>query len=189
MYISSFRICGGPVKVQCTCVSHLRWTRFVSITVHLHLRKNYCLCTVLETKRVHHRCETQGHCTFTGPPQMRNEAMYTVFQKGIHCRTYVFQEGIFRRTRSLNHGKSTCARHCKNKTLGTNPSVVSKIPFLCCPPLLCTGEVRERKKNWNEHRRCARGAIANTAKREKRECNAGESDGLQNLGKWVFFKP
>lgn len=25
---ASFRICGGPVKVQCTCVSHLRWTRF-----------------------------------------------------------------------------------------------------------------------------------------------------------------
>lgn len=64
-----------------------------------------CKCTVLETKRVHRRCETQVHCTFTGPPQMRNEAMYIVFPKGIHCRT-----------RSLKHGKSTCARRCKNKT-------------------------------------------------------------------------
>ena len=64
-----------------------------------------CKCTVLETKRVHRRCETQVHCTFTGPPQMRNEAMYIVFPKGIHCRTG-----------SLKHGKSTCARRCKNKT-------------------------------------------------------------------------
>ena len=128
-----------------------------------------CKCTVLETKRVHRRCETQVHCTFTGPPQMRNEAMCIVFPKGIHCRT-----------RSLKHGKSTCARRCKNKTLGTNPSAVSKILFLCCPPLLCTGEVRE-KKNTNERRRCARGAIANTAKGEKRGCNAGESDRAYNL--------
>ena len=33
VYIASFRICGGPVKVQCTCASHLRWT--CKGTVHL----------------------------------------------------------------------------------------------------------------------------------------------------------
>ena len=33
MHIASFRICGGPVKVQCTCASHLWWT--CKGTVHL----------------------------------------------------------------------------------------------------------------------------------------------------------
>ena len=37
VYIASFRICGGPVKVQCTCVSHLQWTRFISSTVYFPL--------------------------------------------------------------------------------------------------------------------------------------------------------
>ena len=77
------------------------------------------MCTV--PLQVHRRCEMK-QCTLYSP-------------QGIHCRT-----------RSLKHGKSTCARRCKNKTLGTNPSAVSKILFLCCPPLLCTGEVRKRTK-------------------------------------------
>ena len=74
---------------------------------------------------------------------------------------------------------ATCNVHCiaRIRHSAQNPSSVSKILVLFCPPLLCTGEVRESKK-------CERAPTVRTlcireySEKKKRGCNAGESEGL-----------
>lgn len=116
-------------------------------------------------KRVHRRCETQVHCTFTGPPQMRNEA----------CTLYSQRESTAEHVRwSMAKAHARDAARIRHLA---QTRACSKNTFSVLPPLAL--HRRGQRKDANERRRCA--CNREYSEKRKKRMHAGESDGLYNL--------